>query len=140
MKKLTTHDIGILNELDKDLLFNYAELMKAAKDGPRSAYQIASIGIPLCVFLGASIGVVANQYGALGLSKFLNLFLLMFVIGTLILLFVCLFISLSSLIKAKRYKRRLKSRGLDVSGLTFDQVFNHVAMPMFRRQGLKIEE
>lgn len=140
-KKLTIQDLPFLPESDKGLLFNYFGARSAANLRPKLAFGFAVLG---CLMIAAAYyvdGMLAEApdipgwfHSALWLAKiFIAISTPFAVIGNLVA-------ARSFQKESRNYEKELAARSLDASGLTFDQVFNHVAMPMFRRQGLKIKE
>lgn len=142
MKKLTIQNLSCLSESDRGLLFNYFSAMSAARHRPKLAFMSAAAG-------GLTIALV-HFTDRFIFSESINLpewfayitWLVNFVIpiGTFLVVFGNLFAARSFQRDMLNYEKELTARGLDASGLTFDDVFEHVAIPMFRQQGLKIKE
>ena len=141
MKKLTIQDLPFLTDSDKGLLFDYFTSVSAANFRPKMAFGFAVMGAFFLALVYFSGEIVAKADGIPDIFKSAQLFFeITLPIVTLLAVISNLFLARSLRRDAANYKIELTARGLDVSGLTFDEVFNHVAMPMFRRQGLKIEE
>ena len=141
MKKLTIQDLPFLTESDKGLLFDYFTSVSAANFRPKMAFGFAAMGVFFLALVYFSSGIIAEADGIPDIFKSAQMFFeISLPIVTLLAVISNLFLARSLRRDAANYKNELTVRGLDVSGLTFDEVFNHVAMPMFRRQGLKIEE
>lgn len=141
MKKLTIQDLPFLPESDKGLLFNYFGARSAAQQRPKLAFVFAVLG---CLMIAAAYyvdGILAEMKNIPEWFHSAQWFMKIFItIATSFAVIGNLVAARSFQKESLNYEKELAARSLDASGLTFDQVFNHVAMPMFRRQGLKIKE
>jgi len=141
MKKLTIQDLSFLQESDKGLIFNYFSAMSAAQHRPKLAFVSAVIGclsMAMVYFMGSMISESVNMPKWFhSVQWFVNLVI---AIGTPLAVIGNLVIARSFRRNVVNYEKELTARGLDASGLTFDDVFEHVAIPMFRQQGLNIKE
>lgn len=141
MKKLTIQDLPFLTESDKGLLFNYFGAKSATHLRPKLAFGFALLG---CLMIAASYyldGLLAEMSGIPEWLHSAQWFAKIFIAISIPFAVIGNLVAARSFHKESlNYEKELAARGLDASGLTIDQVFNHVAMPMFRRQGLKIKE
>ena len=141
MKKLEIEDLMQLSESDQQLLFNYFGAISGVAHRRKMAIGSALAG---CLLIGMAYLLEAVLLEVPSTPEWLPIlhwFTKIFpAVLTPILVFVCLWIGRSHQREAHDLQNELVKRGFDVSGLTQEDVFEHVAMPMFRRSGLRIKE
>lgn len=141
MKKLTPEDLAELSPQDKGLMFNYFGALGGAQSRQRQAFITAVLGCLLIAvaygldFAGADDHQLPSWYPAVQwLAKVLPA------------LFTPVLVS-HQVWEANTHRKNglalasdLRARGLDPSGLTVDEVFFHLVLPMLREAGLPIKE
>ena len=139
MKKLTIQDLSSLPESDRGLLFNYFSAMSAARHRQKLVFGSAALGALFMTTVYFTDDIILYntpewfEYVIWFVNLIVAISILIAVIGNLVA-------ARSFRKNAVNYEKKLTARGLDASGLTFDDVFEHVAISMFRQQGLKIKE
>lgn len=141
MKKLESKDLQGLAESDQGLLFNYFSAMSGVTHRRKQALASALIGcclIGMAYYLDVILAEVPNTPEWTQTAQWLAK------ITPAIVFPIVVFGNLWMVRRAQREARdlgkELAKRGLDASGLSVEQIFEHVAMPMFRRAGLRIKE
>lgn len=141
MKKLTVNDLSTLNESDQGVVFNYFGAMGGIARRRKQAFALAIFGcfaIGLSYFIDGAAAEITSEYDWVPTLQLVSKLLPAIAFPALV--FTSLWGASSQQREAGGLERELATRGLDVSGLSEDDVFKHVAMPMFRRAGLNIKE
>ena len=141
MKKLEPKDLQGLSEIDQGLLFNYFGAIGGVEHRRKLALGSALFGcllIGMVYFMDVVLADVPNAPEWFPMvQRVAKVFpAVVMPIGV----FWNLWLARSYQQERQAIGRELADRGLDASGLTHEQVFDHVAMPMFRRSGLRIKE
>ena len=141
MKKLEPKDLQGLSENDQGLLFNYFGAIGGVEHRRKLALGSALIGcllIGMAYFLDGIISEAPNVPEWFPMAQWIAKVAPVVVMPVVV--FGNLWMARSCKREAQSLAKELADRGLDVSGLTHEDVFEHVAMPMFRRSGLRIKE
>lgn len=141
MKKLEPKDLQELSENDQGLLFNYFSAINGAVHRRKLALVSALIGcclIGMAYYLDVILADVPNPPAWTQTAQWLAKLLPAVVFP--IVVFGNLWMARSAQQEAGVIGKELAERGIDTSGLTIEDVFEHVAVPMFRRAGLHIKK
>ena len=141
MKKLAVNDLSTLSESDRGVVFNYFGAMGGIARRRKQAFAMAIFGcfvVGLSYFIDNAAAEFTSEYDWLPTLQWVAKVLP--AIAFPALAFMSLWGASSQQRAAGGLEQQLAARGLDVSGLTQNEVLKHVGMPAFQRAGLVIKE
>lgn len=141
LRRLTPEDLAELSPQDKRLMFSYFGALDGAQSRQKQTFITAVLG---CVLIAMAYGLdfagpddhhLPGWYPVIQwLAKVLPAFF------TPVLVAYQLWEAKTHRTNALALSSDLKARGLDPSGLTEDDIYFHLVLPMLREAGLPIEE
>ncbi len=141
MPAISPQDLSTLSEQDQSLLFNYFGALGGVAHSRKMAATTALIGCILVASVYLIDAAVADQPpGPEWLSSMSWFMKIVPVVYAVLGVSVYLWRAWSCNRKVDALALDLSLRQLDVSGLTQEQVFEHVARPLLRRAGIRIKE
>lgn len=141
MRKVKPNELATLSEEDRRLLFNYFGALERPVMYRKQAVVGGVFGCALVAFTFVVDAALQNLQGVPEwFASFHMLARLAFGAMTVFWVFWRLRFATSTSAELTEMAAELNRRELDVSGVSQDQVFESVVLPMLRRSGLHIKE
>lgn len=144
MWKIEAKDLPTLSEHDRGLLFNYFGSKGGVVHYKKTALLMAVMGCLMLVFAYWVESIVADASAAAARPAWYpylaQIMKVLPILVTPCLVAACLAAARTHEREADRIGEELAERGLDVSGISSEQVFKGAVLPMIRRSGVRVRE